>query len=333
MTTLVLTRAAPGLTLQDGGRRGFRRYGVSGSGAMDRFALAVGNRLVGNVADAAAIEIAGSGGAITAEDGPATLAFAGPDCAARIGDRPIRPCVAFRLMPGETLTFGPPRGGNYAYLALGGGIDRAADMGSLAMHRRSGIGGVGLVAGERIGLSGVGPARLLAYSGGEPSAPTAIRVMAGPQDDHFTADALAVLTGAPYRITTQLDRMGARLAGAALSHRAGYNIVSDGIVPGHIQVPGDGAPIVLLRDCQTVGGYPKIATVISADLDRFAQVPPGGAVRFSLIDGEGARRAAAAFAAAVAAIPAALVDASGDFSPERLLSLNLIGGWIDARDG
>lgn len=330
MSTLTIRQAAAGLTVQDGGRRGYRRYGVSGSGAIDRFALAVANALVGNSADAAAIEIAGAGGVVTAEDGPVTLAFAGPDCGARLGDTALRPGVAFRLNPGEPLRFGPVRGGNYGYLGLGGGIVGTGVMGSHAMHRRSGIGGAGLAEGDRIAL-GDGPSRLLAFTGAAPVAPDVIRVMAGPQDDHFTPEALAALTSSPYRVTTQLDRMGCRLDGPALAHVSGYNIVSDGIVPGHIQVPGDGLPIVLLRDCQTVGGYPKIATIISADLDRFAQLPPGSAVRFALVDGAEARRAAAGFAAAVAAIPDTLVDAAGDLSSKRLLGLNLVGGWIDGQ--
>lgn len=329
MTALVFSRAGVGLTLQDGGRRGFRRFGVSGSGAMDRLSLALANALVGNPVDAAAVEIAGTGGALTAEGGPVTLAFAGPDCGARLGDTAIRPGVAFRLAPGETLRFGPVRGGNYAYLGLGGGVAGAAAMGSFAMHRRSGIGGVGLAEGDRLALAGAGPTRLLAYSGRPPAGPEVIRVMAGPQDDHFTAEALATLTTATYRVTPQFDRMGCRLDGPALQHVSGYNIVSDGIVPGHIQVPGDGLPIVLLRDCQTVGGYPKIATIISADLDRFAQAPPGSSVRFALVDGAEARRAAAGFAAMLAAIPADLTDAAGDLSSDRLLGLNLVGGWID----
>lgn len=331
MSALVLRQAAAGLTLQDGGRRGYRRYGVSGSGAIDRFALAVANALVGNAPDAAAIEISGAGGVVTAEDGVVTLAFAGPDCGAKLGETAIRPGVAFRLQPGETVRFGPVRGGNYAYLGLGGGVAGAGVMGSFAMHRRSGIGGAGLVAGDRIDLGADGPARLLAFTGAAPAAPDVIRVMAGPQDDHFSPEALAALVTTPYRVTTQLDRMGCRLDGPVLTHIAGYNIVSDGIVPGHIQVPGDGLPIVLLRDCQTVGGYPKIATVISADLDRFAQLPPGSTVRFALVDGDMARRAAAGFAAALAAIPDALVDAAGDLTSERLLGLNLVGGWIDGR--
>lgn len=324
---LVFEKAAPGITLQDGGRRGFRRYGVAVSGAMDRYALALGNAVVGNAADVAALEIAGAGGTVAAEGGTLTLAFAGADVAAFVGDRPVRGGVAFRLQPGEALRFGPVRRGNYAYLALAGGVSRPATMGSLAMHRRSGIGGAGFSVGDRLDLAADVMPRLLAHTGRAPAAPMAIRVVTGPQDDHFTAEALARFTTAPFRVSTRLDRMGCRLDGPALAHAGSYNIVSDGIVPGHIQVPGDGQPIVLLADCQTVGGYPKIATIISADLGRFAQLPPGAEVRFVVVTAEEGRRAAAALAAAIAAIPADLTDAGGDLSSERLLGLDLIGGF------
>ena len=236
-----------------------------------------------------------------AEGGTLTLAFAGADVAAFVGDRPVRGGVAFRLQPGETLRFGPVRGGNYAYLAIAGGVSRPATMGSLAMHRRSGIGGAGFSAADRLDLAADVMPRLLAHTGRAPAAPTAIRVVTGPQDDHFTAEALVRFTTVPFRVSTRLDRMGCRLDGPVLAHAGSYNIVSDGIVPGHIQVPGDGQPIALLADCQTVGGYPKIATVISADLGRFAQLPPGAEVRFVVVTAEegaarGRRRSAAAIA-------------------------------------
>jgi allophanate hydrolase subunit 2 len=154
--------------------------------------------------------------------------------------------------------------------------------------------------------------------------------MFGPQDDHFTDAALAALTATDWTVMPRSDRMGCRLDGAVLPHARGFNIVSDGVVPGSVQVPGDGRPIVLMRDCQTTGGYPKIATVIGPDLDRLAQVPPGGTVRFAAVARTEAVAAAAALRQRIDGLAALARPAGADPSSEDLLALNLIGGVVDA---
>jgi allophanate hydrolase subunit 2 len=150
--------------------------------------------------------------------------------------------------------------------------------------------------------------------------------MLGPQDDLFTPRALSTFLGETFTVSTMADRMGTRLTGPRLAHAQGYNIVSDGIVTGHVQVPGDGQPIVLMRDRQTTGGYPKIATVISADLARFAQLPPGAPVRFRAVSRAEAVEALARRHDVVAALARQLVQAGGDLTSERLLALNLVSG-------
>jgi UPF0271 protein len=156
-----------------------------------------------------------------------------------------------------------------------------------------------------------------------------VRIVPGPQADAFTPEALQRLVTAPFTLTAECDRMGARLAGPALPHAGDYDIVSDGIVAGAIQVPGTGQPIVLLADRQTVGGYPKIATVISADLRRFATLGPGDSVTFAAVTAAGAaaaRRAQEqAFQATVQALAPAL---AGPPDSERLLAANLISGVV-----
>jgi allophanate hydrolase subunit 2 len=157
-----------------------------------------------------------------------------------------------------------------------------------------------------------------------------IRVMLGPQDDYFTPETISLLLESEFTISPQADRMGFQLTGPKLEHAKGFNIVSDGIVDGHIQVPGSGQPIVLMRDRQTTGGYPKIATVISADLGRFAQARPGTKVRFKAVSRDEAVAAARQLKDWIAGLPSHLTPVRFDLTTEHLLSRNLIGGTVDA---
>ena len=158
-----------------------------------------------------------------------------------------------------------------------------------------------------------------------------IRVMLGPQDDYFTDEAIRTFLESEFTISSQADRVGFQLTGPRIEHSKGFNIVSDGIVDGHIQVPGNGQPIVLMRDRQTAGGYPKIATIISADLARFAQLRPGSGVRFRAVERDEAVAAARRLKEWMAALPAALEPLRFDLTTEHLLSRNLVGGVIDAQ--
>jgi allophanate hydrolase subunit 2 len=159
-----------------------------------------------------------------------------------------------------------------------------------------------------------------------------IRVLLGPQDDHFTARGLETFLAAPYAVSQQSDRMGVRLTGAKIEHGPkGYNIVSDGIATGSIQVPGTGEPLILLADRQTTGGYPKIATVITADLGRLAQMRPGATLAFEAVTRQAAVAAWQAQSTALEAFRLGLRPARG-FAPDSadLLARNLIDGWVDA---
>jgi biotin-dependent carboxylase-like uncharacterized protein len=163
--------------------------------------------------------------------------------------------------------------------------------------------------------------------------PARVRVVLGPQDDHFTQAGLATLLGSPYTISRASDRMGMRLEGPTLEHSAkGYNIVSDGIAPGSIQVPGNGLPIVLLADRQTTGGYPKVATVVSADLPALGRMTPGARIAFAAIDIEAAEAAARALAREIADLPSRMVAIARRHAidVDKLLAENLISGAVDA---
>jgi allophanate hydrolase subunit 2 len=157
-----------------------------------------------------------------------------------------------------------------------------------------------------------------------------LRVMMGPQDDYFTPESIHLFLESEFTISPQADRMGFQLTGPKLEHAKGFNIVSDGIVDGHIQVPGSGQPIVLMRDRQTAGGYPKIATVISADLARFAQMRSGTKVRFRAVERDEAVAAARQLRDWIASLSSQLTPVRFDLTTEHLLSRNLIGGTVDA---
>ena len=159
-----------------------------------------------------------------------------------------------------------------------------------------------------------------------------LRVVAGPQREYFTDAAWACLVGAAFIVGRAADRMGLRLEGSPIDHDPGHgaDIVSDGVSPGAIQVPGDGQPIVLLADCQTVGGYPKIATVITADLPRLGHLMPGQTLRFVEVSVEQAIAARRQAQAALAERLAGIVPDEGGFDLDALYSANLIDGVIDA---
>jgi biotin-dependent carboxylase-like uncharacterized protein len=303
---------------------------------MDHLALAAANTLVGNPPDAAGIELVLLGGSFSVEGGSARLALAGaPFGLALDGDR-ILAHESVTLRSGQVVTAAPPPTGVYAVLAVSGGFDVPAALGSLSLHPRAGLGGFGgrpLREGDRLPLvlpqPPAGPELRLPPLSLEPKA--AIRVVLGPQADHFAEEAIDLFLSATYRVSQEADRMGYRLSGPPIPHARGFNIVSDGIATGSVQVPGSGEPIVLMADRQTAGGYPKIATVISADHRVLAQRRPGEPVRFAALE-VGAAQALARERTVLAASLPTRVDSvlRAAWSPEDLLRLNLAGEAVDA---
>lgn len=328
MTALVVEAAASGLTLQDEGRTGLRRHGIPSGGAMDRWSLAVANALVGNPPGNAALESTLAGLRLRVAEGPVLVAVAGPGVTLSIGGRPVAEGQSVVAEAGESLIVSPVRGGVYGYLAVAGGFAVEPEMGSVSTHLRTGLGAPPVRVGDRLPLRGtaapLAPRLLSARRAAGP-----IRVMAGPQDDWFAPEALEGLTSATWTVDGRSDRMGMYLRGAAIAPAAG-SMVSDGVMPGSIQVPPAGAPIVLLRDAQTTGGYPKIATVITADLDRLAQTPPGGTLCFRPVSRAEAVAALRRYRNELAGLRARPAMRAPD--TETLLRLNLIGGVWGAED-
>ncbi|MBO8142284.1 MAG: biotin-dependent carboxyltransferase family protein [Firmicutes bacterium] len=291
---------APGLwtTVQDLGRPGYQQYGVPPSGALDAYALEAANRLVGNPPQAAGLEVTLRGPVLRVEfDG--LVACTGADLGFTIDGRPAMMWQAHRVRPGQVLAFSGRKAGCRAYLAASGGIAVPCVMGSRSTYVRAKLGGLNgraLANGDRVSVGSPSPGwreragLALPYQLRRFGLPQPVRAILGPQDWMFTSLAIRRLFGAAYRVSPRSDRMGYRLEGPRLAHRDGADIVSEGIAPGSIQVPADGRPIVLLADRQTTGGYAKIATVISADLDFLAQAAPGDRVTFRKIDVPGAHR-------------------------------------------
>ena len=336
MSEFVIADCGPRTSLQDYGRVGAQRFGVANSGAMDRLALAAANTLVGNPPETAAIEFMLLGGRFTVTDGALPVAVAGALCPIAVGGDPAPFTATILLKAGETLLVGPMQAGVYAYLAVAGGFDVPPQLGSLSLHQRAALGGFhgrAFRAGDRVPLRATGsPERpSLALAPVALDAREPIRVVLGPQDDHFSEMGLRTFLESPYTVSREADRMGYRLSGPAIEHRDGFNIISDGIVFGSVQVPGAGEPIVTMADRQTTGGYPKIATVISADLRLVAQRRPGEALRFRAISIEEAETVARARAAEIAGLAARARPAPGlSAASEELLALNLAGAAVDA---
>jgi 5-oxoprolinase (ATP-hydrolysing) subunit C len=333
MSKLVVSSIGPASSVQDGGRHGVQRYGLTPSGAMDRLALAVANALVGNVPFAAAVEIGPFGAAFTARGGAVRIGLAGTSRNGDIDGRTVAFDTSTTLADGETLTLGFARGGSFSYLAIEGGIEGEPMFGSLAVNARTGLGSPyprPLQAGDVLQTkvaSDTAESRieLPAIATGP------IRVVLGPQDDEFSDEAKALFLDSEWKISAISDRMGYRLEGPVITHLHGHNIVSDGTVNGSIQVPGNGAPIVLMTDRGTSGGYPKIATVISADFGRFAQIPAGTGFRFKAVGMAEAQDAARQFAKLLHTLPDRLRPVEGfDLNIEALQHANVAGSAVSA---
>jgi biotin-dependent carboxylase-like uncharacterized protein len=282
-------------TVQDLGRFGLLSQGVGTSGAMDSLALAAGNLLVGNDPNAAGIEVQVFPFSVRFV-APCAFALTGADCAARLQERPLLPWWCGEAAAGDVLRLDLPVGGAWrgsrAYLCLAGGVDVPTVLGSRSTQLRGAFGGHEgrpLRPGDRLraaapgasarrtGFGLVPPAVALPLQG---DGATAVRVLPAAEYTRFTAASHDAFWSAAWKITPRSDRYGYRLAGPALKAQTQLEVRSSGIVPGVIQVPRGGQPIVQMRDAQPSGGYPKIGTVIEADLWRLGQAPIGSRVRF-----------------------------------------------------
>jgi antagonist of KipI len=292
-----LVRSAGFLTsVQDLGRAGYRQSGVSVGGALDSFALRVANALVGNEDGAAGLE-ATLGTLRLRFNDQRVVAWCGGGFTARIGDEELPPGHAGRVAKDEELVMTAPQAGSRAWLAISGGINVPLVLGSRSTDLRGNFGGHEgrtlhdgdtLPLGDDGGLKTAAPwknRKIAEWTAPTPWVTTArrdrfLRIVRGPEWNRFTSNAQASLVATAFTVTPDSDRMGARLDGPPLDRTDPGDLLSEAVATGTLQVPPNGQPILLLGDCQTIGGYPKIAHVITVDLPIAAQLWPGDLVRF-----------------------------------------------------
>jgi biotin-dependent carboxylase-like uncharacterized protein len=274
-----VVRPGPLATVQDLGRAGYAHLGVPFSGAADRVSLSLANRLVGNAEDVAGVELT-FGGAALRFGSAAWIAVTGAPLALRPGTMNA-PC---HVPAGTLVEFGAPSAGVRTYVAVRGGIEVPAVLGSRSTDVLSGLGPAPLSAGDRLPVGrATGLITVDVAPGLEPEDEPVLRIAAGPRDDWF--ETLAPLTGVAYEVTAQSNRVGVRLEGPALVRRRQGELPSEGMVTGSLQVPPNGLPIIFLADHPTTGGYPVAAVLAAEDIPRAAQLRPGQRVRFRLVGG------------------------------------------------
>lgn len=336
MTTarFIVRHVGPHTTVQDSGRPGQMRFGVPASGPMDRRSFAISNAALNNPADAAGIEISLGGLILDCVEGSVTVALAGGAFQLIIGAVNLGPNTVGTVMAGDRLTLRPGASGSWGYLAFAGQLRSQTWLGSAATHAGSGLGGGALTSGavmiiDHATLCPVrhGPIESLESSNKN----NIFRVVLGPQDRHFLADEIAAFLSNPFTLSDAYDRMGVRLVGPSLLPKSKLDMPSEPILRGSVQVAGDGVATVLLADHQTTGGYPKIATILSCDLDRFAQLRSNDRVTFKAVTAADAIAAARSHFADTAA-EIEYIHKPKQTLEQRLFSSSLIGGVVSARD-
>lgn len=333
--TLAVISAGPGVLVQDFGRPGRLAQGFPCGGAADRLALDEGAALLGQDRGLAALEMAGVGGAFET-DAPIRIALTGAPMHARLGDQALAWNASHAMAPGQRLTIGAATRGSYGYLHVGGGIDTPLVLGARAAHLTCGLGGP-LKPGDRLAVGRDGAPDRVGwildvadrFSGGT------ARILPGAQTELFTPEMRARFNATEFTRDPRGNRQGVRLGfdGDGFAAAGGLQIMSEITIPGDIQMTGDGAPYVLLPECQATGGYPRIGAVTPEDLPMVAQAGPGAKLRFRFIELDEALNLHAKGLRARAEMRRALRPLVRDPHDIRdLLSYQLIGGVITGWD-
>jgi allophanate hydrolase len=331
---LIIHSTGPGVTAQDRGRSGTLAFGLSRGGAMDRLALAEGAALLNQPGDLAVLEMAGMGGRFEPTR-DLRIALTGAAMRATLDGAKLAWGASHMIPQGAMLDIGPVISGAYGYLHVGGGIDVLQVLGARSAHLAAGL-GKPVAAGDRlpIGTDGGGDTgaflpRSERFEGG------IVRVVPSLQTDLFAQEQLDRFAQTRFRRDTRANRMGVRLdaPGEGFSVTGGLSVLSELIVPGDIQVTGDGAPFVLMAESQTTGGYPRIGTVLPCDLPRVAQAPAGAVLEFRFVTMEDALEAERRFRAEIKALGGQLKPLVRDPHDIRdLLAYQLISGVTAGRD-
>ncbi|KNG92829.1 biotin-dependent carboxyltransferase family protein [Pseudaestuariivita atlantica] len=281
---LIVHRAGPGVTVQDPGRPGYLAYGLSRGGAADRLALAEGAALLGQSDALAVLEMAGIGGEFEVTEAT-RIALTGAPMRASVDGTRIAWNACHRLEAGARLSIGAAGTGNYGYLHLGGGVALPRRLGGCGTHLSAGL-GAPLKAADRLEIRpDTGSRTGMAVAADDRFGGGTVRIVASLQTDLFAAGERARFEATTFRRDARGNRMGVRLDpdGPGFESEAGLSVLSEVIVPGDIQITGDGTPFVLLNECQTIGGYPRIGSVLPADLPKVVQARAGETLRFSFV--------------------------------------------------
>ena len=288
MTVLEVLAAGPLATVQDLGRPGLADLGVGVSGAADRAALRLANRLVANPEGAAGLEVT-LGGLRLRPHADVLVALTGAPCPVAVGGRVEGPYATLRVPAGVELALGAPLRGLRTYVAVRGGLAVPPVLGSRATDLLAGLGPPPLRPGDRLPVGpppAAHPVVDVAPVAGPPDGDVELRVRLGPRDDWFTPAARELLLRSAWTASPDSDRVGVRLTGPALERAVPGELPSEGVVPGALQVPPTGRPVLLLADAPLTGGYPVVAVVLAADVDRAAQVRPGQRVLLRAVPGQ-----------------------------------------------
>lgn len=331
---LSVLSAGPVMTVQDMGRRGFLAFGLTRGGAADVLALHEGAALLGQPADLAALEMVGMGGTFKS-DRDVVIALTGARMNAEIDGAPLVWNASHALPAGAKLSIGGAKEGIYGYLSVGGGFHTPVVMGARSSHLTAGVGQT-LLAGDQLALAETPttqPGKFISpdprCTGGE------IRIVPSIQTGQFTDETISRFERTEFRRDPRGNRQGVRMTsdGDGFFVEGGLSIVSEVISEGDIQITGDGSPYVLMCECQTTGGYPRIGTVIPCDLPRVAQAPVGAPIQFKFIPLDEAReleRGARAHRKSMPGRVQPLIRDLNDISD--LLSYQLVGGVVSATD-
>jgi len=319
--------AGPLVTFQDIGRPGNMRYGVSASGPMDIVSFEAANAVLGNETKQTAIEISLGGLILQCHEGSITLAITGGDFLIEYQGQKISSWTVLTIQKGERLSVRAGKSGSWAYLAFSGKLNVKDWLNSSSTHSTSGFGGGVLKTGQKFTLTDaynqanrIGPILKPNFNTND-----LIHAVLGPQDQYFMNTAIKIFSDSIFKVSDNYDRMGMQLTGPKLELKSALSIPSEPVVKGSIQVSGDGIPTILLADHQTTGGYPKIATVISSDINRLVQLRSNQNVEFILINSNEALQKTRKFLDMKEKYLQKISISRGTLE-QRLMSENLIGG-------
>ena len=322
-----ISYAGPLVTFQDIGRPGNMRYGVSASGPMDIVSFEAANAVLGNETKQTAIEISLGGLILQCHEGSITLAITGGDFLIEYQGQKISSWTVLTIQKGERLSVRAGKSGSWAYLAFSGKLNVKDWLNSSSTHSTSGFGGGALKTGQKFTLTDasnqenrIGPILKPNFNTND-----LIHAVLGPQDQYFMNTAIKIFSDSIFKVSDNYDRMGMQLTGPKLELKSALSIPSEPVVKGSIQVSGDGIPTILLADHQTTGGYPKIATVISSDINRLVQFRSNQSVKFVLINSNEALQKTRKFLDMKEKYLEKLSISRGTLE-QRLMSENLIGG-------